>query len=269
MARLLFLGTGGSTAVISKQLRSSGGIIFQFQDLQFHIDPGPGSLNKAREFGVNLHHNTAILVSHNHINHCNDLNVIIDAMTHGGIEHRGVVLASKSVIQNTENNSPVLTRHHQKMVEKIIALEKNHKVAIESVEIHALPVEHTDQTAIGFRLQSPRFTISYTSDTASTPELIEKLHGSDILILNVPYPGEKSKWLNLDTKAAISIISQVRPKIAIITHFGLDMIRADPLQEARDIQRITSVQTIAAQDGLVITPESYNQQHQYMVKGYS
>ena len=78
MANIIFLGTAGSSAVVGKQLRASGGIILQVEELQFHLDPGPGALAKAKEFGVNLHHNTAILVSHNHINHCNDVNVVIN-----------------------------------------------------------------------------------------------------------------------------------------------------------------------------------------------
>jgi len=46
--------------------------------------------------------------------------------------------------------------------------------------------------------------------------------------------------------------------LAIIQHFGFDMLKADPLLEARDIQRVTGVQTIAAKDGLIITPASYD-----------
>ena len=93
MARIIFLGTAGSSAVVSRQLRSSGGIIIQVGDLQLHIDP-TGALTKAKEYGINLHHTTAVLVSHHHINHCNDLNAVIDAMTHGGLEHRGIILAA-------------------------------------------------------------------------------------------------------------------------------------------------------------------------------
>ena len=120
MASILFLGTAGSSAVVNKQLRSSGGIIVQVEDLQFHLDPGPGALGQAKEYGVNLQHNTAICVSHNHINHCNDLNAVIDAMTHSGIEHRGIILGSKSVLQDSETSHPYLTKHHQNLVEKII-----------------------------------------------------------------------------------------------------------------------------------------------------
>jgi len=257
LASIIFLGTAGSSAVVSKQFRSSGGIILQVEDLQFHLDPGPGALNKAREYGVNLNHNTAILVSHNHINHCNDINVIIDAMTHSGIEQRGIVLGSKSIFQEQEYSHPFLTKYHQNLVERIIPLEKNHKVGIELVEINSLSVEHSDPTAIGFKFFCPKFILSYTGDTQVNDKLLEELSGTDILILNVPYPENKGRGMNLDTNSAIKIISHVRPKVAVITHFGLEMLKADPVQEARTIQRITGVQTIAARDGLLIAPESY------------
>ncbi len=267
MASILFLGTAGSSAVVTKGLRSSGGIIIQAEELQFHLDPGPGALIKAREFGVNLEHNTAVLVSHSHLNHCNDLNVVIEAMTHGGIEQRGIILGSKSVLQSTENSHPFLTRYHQNMVEKIIPLNKNHKLGIELVEINTLSAEHTDQTAVGFKFFFPKFTLSYTGDTALTPQLLEELSGTDVLILNVPYPGNSGKGMNLDTESAAKIIYQVKPKLAVLTHFGLEMIRADPINEAREIQNFTGVQTIAARDGLLISPQSYG--NKSPVKGYS
>ena len=147
-------------------------------------------------------------------------------------------------------------------------LEKKHKVGIELIEIHALSAQHTDPTAIGFKFFCPKFTLSYTGDTALTPELLEELAGTDILILNVPYPGNRATGLNLDTESAIKIISQVRPKLAVLTHFGLEMLKTDPLQEARDVLRITGVQTIAARDGLAIIPEGYNE-YKSPVKGYS
>src|SRR3989344_3294717 len=255
MAQLVFLGTAGSAAVYSKQLRSSGGMVLRIEDLQFHIDPGPGALVKAKEMGVNLHHNTAIFVTHNHLNHCNDLNVVIDAMTHGGIEHRGLVLGSKSLL--LEENS-FLTKHHKNLVEKIIPLEKNHRVGIELIEINTLPADHTDPHALGFKFFCPKLTLSYSGDTAYSQSLVDEMKGSDLVILNVPYPGNKAVGKNLDTEAAIKIISQVRPKMAILTHFGTEMIKADPLVEAREVQRITGIQTIAAQDGLSISTEGTN-----------
>ena len=252
----------------TKQLRSSGGIILQVDDLQFHLDPGPGALNKAKEYGVNLHHNTAVLVTSHHLNHCNDLNAVIEAMTHSGIEQRGILLASKPVVHSVDHHHPFLTTYHQGLLERIIPLEKDHKVGIELVEINTLSAEHTDPYALGFKFFCPKFTLSYSGDTALTSQLVTEMAGSDILILNVPYPGNKSAGLNLDTDAAIKIISQVKPKLAIMTHFGLEMLKADPLMEAREVQRITNVQTIAAYDGLKIATEGFGQLKSN-VRGYS
>lgn len=267
MSTITFLGTAGSAAVATRQLRASGGIVLRIEDLQFHLDPGPGALVKAREFGVSANQTTAVLVSHNHLNHCNDLNAVVEAMTHAGLEHRGVILASKSVLQATEDSYPILTKYHQQLVEKIIPMEKNHKVGIELIEIHALAADHTDPTAIGFKFFCPKFTLSYTGDTALTSELLEQLSGTDILILNVPYPGNKAEGKNLDTESAIKIVSAVRPRVVVLTHFGLEMLKADPLNEAREVQRITGVQTIAAKDGLSIVAEGYGV-HKANVRGF-
>jgi ribonuclease BN (tRNA processing enzyme) len=162
------------------------------------------------------------------------------------------------VIQGSENYRPYLTRYHQNLLERVITLEKGHKVAVELVEIHALSADHTDPYSIGFKLFCPRFTLSYTSDTKYNKNIVEEMKGSDILILNVTYPRNKAQNLNLDTESAIKIIDRIRPRLAIITHFGLEMLKADPLIEAREIQKQTAIQTIAAKDGLVISPESYS-----------
>ena len=119
-------------------------------------------------------------------------------------------------------------------MEKIIPVEKNHKVGVELIEIHALSAEHSDPTAVGFKLFCPKFTVAYTGDTQLTPKLMEELVGSDLLILNVPYPGEEGTGMsmNLDVNAAIQIISHVKPRMAILTHFGLQMLKADPIVQA-------------------------------------
>lgn len=257
-SQIIFLGTAGDSSVTARQLRASGGIILQVDDLQFHLDPGPGALNKAKEHGLNLRANTAVLVSHAHLNHCNDLNAVIDAMTLSGLDKRGVLIANKTIVQGSENYHPYLIKHHQDLLEKTIVLEKSQKVAVELVEIHALSADHTDPHTIGFKLLCPRFTLSYTSDTKYNKQLVEELHGSDILILNVSYPGNRSQNLNLDTESAVKIIEKVKPRLAIITHFGLEMLKADPIIEARDIQKQTGIQTVAAKDGLIISPESYS-----------
>ncbi len=256
-SKIIFLGTGGDSYVVSKQLRASGGIILQIGDDQFHIDPGPGALIMSREVGINLRANTALLATHNHINHCNDVNAVIDAMTYGGFDKTGVLVASNNVVNGDETYQPFLQKYYRGCLERFIVLEAGRKVGINDVEIAAIKAKHSDPYAIGFKFITPDYTLTYTGDTAFSAEILPEYENSSILILNVPCLKKEESKINLCKEDAIKIISKVKPKLAIITHFGTNFLKADPLYEVRDIQKETGCQVIAASDGMVINPISY------------
>ncbi|MFH0979126.1 MAG: MBL fold metallo-hydrolase [Candidatus Woesearchaeota archaeon] len=254
---IIFLGTGGDSVVVGKQLRGSGGIILHVNDYQFHIDPGPGALVRALQFGVNVRENTAVLVSHAHTNHCNDVNAVLSAMTYNGLDIKGVLVANDTLVNGLENEPPFLTKFHREMVERIINIKHGQKIGIEDIEIHALKARHTDPNSLGFCFLTPNFSMCYSSDTGPSPEVIEQYEKFDILILNSVYPSGQSSKDNLSCDDVLSIISKVKPKLAVITHFGSKMLQADPLYEARELQKKSGCQVVAAKDGLSINPLSY------------
>ena len=256
-SKIIFLGTGAQSIVLGKQIRASGGIIIQSGENQIHIDPGPGALVRAKEFGVNLRENTALLVSHNHIGHCNDVNAVIDAMTYSGLDRQGVLISNETLINGTEDIVPYLTKFHRNCLEKVMVLKEGQKAAIYDIEIKAIPVVHSESNAIGFRILTPEFDLVYTSDTDYSNKIIEAYQGCDILILNVVNPTEYKTTGNLCTEDAIKIIEKVKPRLSIITHFGVKMVEADPINEAREIQKQTKQQVIAAKDGMSINPATY------------
>ncbi len=259
VSKIVFLGTGGDSFVIGKQIRNAGGIILKVNDLQFHIDPGPGALINAVQNHINIRENTAVFVSNNNINQCNDVNAIIDAMTYGGMDKRGVLVANKTTVNGTETIKPYLTESHKSYLERIIVLGSDQKLAIEDVEIDAISTSNTsDPNTIGFKFYTPDFVLGYPSTTAYSKELVKAYHGCDILILNVQNPGEEKAENHLNTSEAKKLIIKINPKLAILTHFGIRMIKADPLYEAREIQKTTGIQVLAAKDGMVISPSSYS-----------
>jgi len=238
-------------------LRSSGGIILRIKNIQFHIDPGPGALVKAREYGINLRGNNVVLVSHSHLDHCNDVNVVISAMTHDGLDKAGILIGSKSVLIGNEGERPYVTKIHKRYLDKYLSLESGNNVKFGSdIELHTLKTKHRDETGIGFKFISDKFSIAYSGDTAFFPELIDEYRNSDILILNNLEPFGYPSDDHLSSDDSTKIISMVRPKLAILTHFGQKIIEQNPIYQARDIQRKTNVQTIAARDGLVVDPIS-------------
>ena len=257
-ASITFLGTGQGSFVIGRNLLSSGGIVIRVEENQFHIDPGPNALKNAALSGINIRANTALLVSHAHLNHSSDINAVIDAMTYSGFDKKGVLIANKTVVNGEEHYTPTLIPYYRDFLERFIVLQAGQRVGINEVEILALKTKHSEPNTIGFKFFTPYFTLSYSSDTKYFPELIEEYKNSNILILNVPYLKKEEAKDNLCIEDAIKIIKGVNPRLAIIQHFAIDMVKSDPLYQIREIQKATGVQTIAAKDEMVINPLSYS-----------
>jgi len=256
--KLIFLGTGGDSIVVGKQIRSAGGIILQVEGNQFHIDPGPGSVTRAKDYGINLRNNVAVLITHNHLNHACGINAVINSMTLGGLDKKGVLVANRTAIEGCEENEPYLNKHHKEMIERNIIIEPGKRVGINEVEIWATRAHHSDPHAVGFKFMTPKFVLGYTGDTGYSNSLLEDFKSSDILILNCVNPSDKKDTNHLDINDVLKLLPEIKPKLAIITHFGVKMEELDVLHQARDIQRETKVQTIAAKDGMVINPVSYS-----------
>lgn len=247
-AELIFLGTAGDPIVVGQQSRASGGLVLKVDDLQFHIDPGPGAVARASQYGVNPRNTTAVLVSHAHLGHCGDLNAVVSAMTHGGLDKRGVVVGHESAV-----SEGVFWPHYQGCVERVVPLQVGKKAGIEQIDILATPTRHT-APGMGFTFLCPDFTLSYLSDTGYFKGMSDNLLDTDVLVLNVVEPSGQEKEHNLTTDSAIRVITLAKPAFAVITHFGTKMLKANPLYEARRIQAATGVQTIAAKDGMSIDP---------------
>lgn len=252
------MGTGQGPYVVGRNVLSSGGFVVQSGDSQFHVDPGPNSLRNAVQSGINIRATTAIAVSHSHINHANDLNVLIDAMTYSGFDKQGVLLAGNSVVNGEEDKPAPLFARYRDFLERFIVMQPGQKVGINDVEIRALKASHSDSSAIGFKFFTPQFTLAYSGDTKYFPELIDEYKNSNILILNVPHFKREDAKNNLCVEDAVKIIQEVNPRLAIIQHFGLSMIKEDTLYVIREIQKATKVQTVAARDGMIVNPLSYS-----------
>ena len=78
-------------------------------------------------------------------------------------------------------------------------------------------------------------------------------------------PFNKKIARHLCSDDTVKFLEKVKPKLAIIQHFGRHMLKANPLYEARAITKKTGVQVVAATDGLTIDPLAYsaksNQRH--------
>ena len=256
MDKLIFLGTAGDSSMLTR--RQGGGFVVQTDEMQFVIDPGTGALTNAVKNQINPRLTTAILVSHNHVNHAGDLNAFVNAATHNGLDRQAVAIVAKSLVELSPENYPMLSPFHRECVEKVIIAEEGKKVGINKAEIHAIKAKHGSQHSVGFKILVPKFTLAYSGDTEYFKEMEELYKNVDILVLNVQEPFGKKSSGHLNCDDVVKILKATKPNLCVITHYGAKLLQQDALEIGRQIHRETNVQVITAKDNMVLNPASYS-----------
>ena len=256
--KITFLGTGGGRFSAISQRRMTGGFrIDNLNGKNYHVDPGPGALVRTYQFGFDPRNLDGVFVSHAHTDHYNDAEILIEAMTRGMTKEYGVVLGNKSVLDGYERWGPGISKYHQSPSKKYV-LEPNQVENINGCSVKGTKTVHGDPEGVGFQIDYRGFKISYTSDTGYFEDLHKYHEGADILIASVLRPGNKSIRGHLCSRNFIELLKEVKPKLAIMTHFGLKMLSIDPIDEAKRITKETGVKTLAAFDGMSFEVNTQN-----------
>ncbi|NJL43843.1 MAG: hypothetical protein HC945_00750 [Nitrosarchaeum sp.] len=255
---LKFLGAGGDAITVGKQLLASGGLIIQLEGNQFHIDPGPGALVKAKDFGVNLREHVAVMVSQNTLAHANDINAVIYGMTHGGLDRFGVVVCTKALRQK-ENKEGLLFEESEKHVERVILLDEVERISINHITITPIKLKREGTGAIGFRFESPDNSIAYVSDTDYYEGLAAQCARPNVLIAWCRHPQGVTEKGTLSTDDIIDLVRKAKPKLCVLTGFGIKMLDSNVTEQARIIQRETKTAIAVAKQGLEIELDTYRE----------
>lgn len=249
---LRFLGTAGARFVMITQFRSSAGAILSLNGTNVLIDPGPGTLvrfaaSKPKFNPGKLH---AIVLSHKHLDHSNDVNVMIEAMTDGGFKHRGVLLCPQDALSN--GGDAVVLDHYKGLLERIEVMEEGGRYHIGTLEI-STPKRHihgVEAYGLNIKARSANKTrISFITDTLYF-EGLENYYDGEVLVLNVAMYKTREGVDHLCVEDATKIIAANRPKVAILTHFGMTMLKNKPWEIAQRMCDETGVKVIAARDGM-------------------
>jgi phosphoribosyl 1,2-cyclic phosphodiesterase len=253
VSRIIFLGTGGARYVVFQQIRASGGMWMELDGTRLLVDPGPGSLVRMRGRKEKLDPRLldGIVLSHAHLDHSGDLNIVIEAMTGGGFKKRGVVLLPREAVEEPG----IVLDYLKDCVEGFLIMEEGGQYHIGNVELKT-PLRHTHGVeTYGVNFVFSGLTLSYVSDSRFTERMAQVYRG-EILILNVVRlkPSDLDHLCIQDAKA---IIESVRPELAVLTHFGMTLLKAKPWVVADEMSRETGVKVIAARDGMTIDLGEY------------
>jgi ribonuclease BN (tRNA processing enzyme) len=253
-SNVLFLGTCGDNSSIQRQVRASGGLILEYNDLAFLINPGPGCLVRARQYGYNLRKLIGVMMTDTTLLASNDVNAVIDAMTYSGEDRRGLLIGPKECFES--ENKPVINEYRN-LVEKIIYMESQKKVAIDDIEVYGLKTNKL--ITLGYKVTTPDFSICYLPDPVFSAEICEDIMDCDVLIIGLKHEQNKQNITdNGLTFAQVSkIISIAKPRLTILSDFSSSVIDADPINQARMLQKETGQQVVSAKDGMSFNPRTY------------
>lgn len=242
-----FLGTAGARFVMIKQLRSSGGIWIRFKSTDIIIDPGPGSLVRCNASRPKLDPSSldGIILTHKHLDHSGDINVMIEAMTEGGFKKRGVVFLPS----DAQGEEGVIFSYLKGFPEKILVLKKG-DFSVGEINF-SVPAQNLHSViTYGLKFHLGNEVVSFVSDTRYFEGLKDLYRDSTLLVINVVFHNPREQFEHFCLDDALKLIKSIKPKKAILTHFGMTLLKAKPHLLEKKVNESSGVEIKFAYDGL-------------------
>ncbi|HEX9049054.1 MAG TPA: MBL fold metallo-hydrolase [Anaeromyxobacter sp.] len=259
---LKFLGTAGARFVVSTQLRHSGGLVWTVGGVQIWVDPGPGALVRALSSRprVDPARTDVLVLTHRHLDHAGDATAVVEAMTKGGFGRRGTLLGPRDALET----EPVVFRYAQAFVARRALLEAGGRHVLAPGVVLEIPLAHDHGVeTYGYRLSAPGLVAGHVVDTFWMDALVDAYAGVDLLVVNTTREkGRDRRYLHLGADDAERLVGAIRPRLAVLTHLGMQLarppegmrgrVRARSERIALGISERTGVLTVAARDGWLL-----------------
>ena len=126
---LVILGSGGGRHHIRTQYRSTGGIIYKYNGIQAHIDPGPGAIIRLLQYNEDPIKTELFIVTHIHIDHFNDICAIIES-SRENLHDKNYNYFKKGTLITTSDTLKFISDYHINMLEEVIEFKAGENFTI-------------------------------------------------------------------------------------------------------------------------------------------
>lgn len=258
--KLVILGSGGGRHHIRTQYRATGGILYKFNGIQSHIDPGPGAIVRINQYKEDPIKSDLFIVTHAHVDHYSDLSAIIES-SRENLHDKNYNYYKKGTLITTEEVLKYISEYHLNMLEEVVKFRAGNKFSYKGVEIIGTKTVHSPKNeGFGIKFKLKDYSIAFTSDTMVYDGFSEEFSECNILVLNLLRPNSVVCKRHLCTDEVIPYLNKIDPPLngLIITHFGSFMDSPKSTKnyvpsQVKKLQATTNVKNIvAAEDGLKI-----------------
>lgn len=245
--------TGGAANVVHG--RPSGGFLLRHADRTIAVDPGDNSISGLAEAGFNPYAITDVLASHAHNDHVGDLSLAVSAALNLGLsEHSDAhIVIAPSLIEyaNAQATRFGFTLPGYAWKGRVVPLFWRDELATTidgeaipsqrstmlpgGIRVTATEARHGGVMGTGFVFDTTLGRLAYTGDTEFFPGLPVQLAGADVLWINLntlslkPRPTDRGSdrtftQNHIGYVGACELIEEVRPSVAIVSHFGVQLL---------------------------------------------
>ena len=238
------MGTAGARFMVAKQVAASGGLFIEDEGTKLSLDPGPGAIVQYAQRGVDLTTLDAIVLSHRHLDHTGDVNVMLEAMTDGGFQHRGQPFCPSDAL----DDDPVVLKYVRRFPREIVRLEPETTYSVNGLSFTTSGRHVHQSETYGFRFGD---TLGWVTDSGYYEGIAEQ-HKARVMVIHTVLRDCIPTLPHLCIADAERIIRDAKPEIAFLTHYGMTVWRANPEEVAADLSQRTGADVRAAKDGLSI-----------------
>jgi len=169
---------------------------------------------------------------------------MVEAMTEGGFAHRGRLFCPSDAL----DDDPVVLQYLRRFPQEVVRLQPETAYSVNGLEFSTSPRHLHQVETYGFRFGDK---LGWVTDSAYYDGIAEQ-HKAEVMVIHVVLMQCRAELPHLCLDDAERIIREAKPRLAILTHYGMTVWRAHPWELAAGLTQRLGVEVKAARDGMSV-----------------